>query len=419
MKSPALAFALFLSTLRLSAAETNNFILQPEQMKEDVRFLMQTMEQVHPKLYYKTSRGEISRQLAALNARLTNPLARLDFYYTLAPFAYAFQDDHTVLYTPIGAKPAPRPDGVNIEIPDYKWKFRIVDGNIGYLDFVRMSNLDEFRAFLAATFAAIKDKQLDGLIIDLRKNDGGDSSLGDALLDYVNDKPYSPISRKELRFSRQFISTIPRFFKDIWVAEPDDQIKQFCFSNPPPMVKNLFAQNPCPELKTYLAQNAPVWMKNYLQQYAPHWLDPAHSPGTQTEILFQEYNDLRQPPNPYPLRFHGPVCFLIGPVTFSSAVILGNSVQDFHLATLIGEESHPCNQFGEPYNYTLPNSHLYGCVAAAQYVRANGDAKDPHGIIPDLEVKQTKADTEKGLDTVLEAAKRWVREHPRAPAASA
>ncbi len=59
-------------------------------------------------------------------------------------------------------------------------------------------------------------------------------------------------------------------------------------------------------------------------------------------------------------------------------------------------------------------------VLSAQFVRANGDAKDPHGIIPDIAVKQTQADTAKGVDTVLETAKGWIAgcQRSRAPASA-
>lgn len=64
-----------------------------------------------------------------------------------------------------------------------------------------------------------------------------------------------------------------------------------------------------------------------------------------------EAHDLESP------HFDGPVCFLIGSRTFSSAVMLANGVGDFHLAMLIGEETggHP-TAFGE---------HMgFGCRAA-------------------------------------------------------
>jgi fermentation-respiration switch protein FrsA (DUF1100 family) len=392
--------------------QSTNFVIGPEQQRDDVRFLMKTLEEVHPNLYFQVSREEIRRRLDELDRRLTNSLTRLEFYHTLAPFVYGFEDDHTELFTPVGATRAKRDNDVDISIPAYRWKFDVLDGNIGYLDFVRMAEPGLFNDFLAQTFAAIKDKHVAGLIIDLRKNGGGNSDLGDALLDYVNDRPYRGDSRKEWRISRQFIATIPRVFKEFWTNEPGDEVKQFCSSNPPPMLQRLLAQNPGVELKTFLNQRAPAWVKDYLRKQAPHWLDPAYSPETGSETLVFDFTELRQPAKDFPLRFNGPVCFLIGPYTFSSAVILGNSVEDFHLATLIGAETHRCNQFGEPCYFTLPHSHLYGGVSTAQFVRANGDAKNPHGVLPNLKVEQTKADQEKGVDTVLEAAKQWVREHP-------
>jgi hypothetical protein len=116
-------------------------------------------------------------------------------------------------------------------------------------------------------------------------------------------------------------------------------------------------------------------------------------------------------PNAERLRFCGPVCFLIGRGTFSSAVMLANAAGDFDLATLIGEETGGVpNGFGEVYVFDLPHTHLEMGVSTARFVRANGDAADPRGVLPDIEARSSPEDVERGVDGVLERAKRWVEE---------
>ena len=49
---------------------------------------------------------------------------------------------------------------------------------------------ENYADFLEASFAAIKDKKVDRLIIDLRENDGGDDGNGELLYAYLTDKPF-------------------------------------------------------------------------------------------------------------------------------------------------------------------------------------------------------------------------------------
>jgi C-terminal processing protease CtpA/Prc len=104
--------------------------------------------------------------------------------------------------------------------------------------------------------------------------------------------------------------------------------------------------------------------------------------------------------------FDGPVCMLIGPATFSSATDLAAAVKDFHLATLIGEETGGrANSFGEAYPFELPNSRLIASVASAYFVRASGDTTDRRGVMPDIEIRRSADDVGANRDPVLERAK--------------
>jgi C-terminal processing protease CtpA/Prc len=105
-------------------------------------------------------------------------------------------------------------------------------------------------------------------------------------------------------------------------------------------------------------------------------------------------------------RFTGPVCVLVGPATFSSAMMLANAVKDFRLATLVGEETGGVpTSFGEVYAFRLPNSGLSAAVSTARFVRANGDATDRRGVLPDVTVAPTPEDARTGRDPALEAAR--------------
>ncbi len=83
------------------------------------------------------------------------------------------------------------------ELPDYRLK--IIDQNTGILEYNSCNNLDEFKVFLDSTFCVIKKLKIENLIIDIRKNGGGNSDLNDLLLTYLYDKPFKSYSLHEVK----------------------------------------------------------------------------------------------------------------------------------------------------------------------------------------------------------------------------
>jgi hypothetical protein len=394
-----------IGTANSSAAEgsapvaTSVRTFSPADMAEDIQHLVQTLEAVHPNLYFHASRAEAARRERVLRASCAQPLDYQQFCGRLADFVASFGEDHTTAYPsrPPEAKAAPVPAPAS-------WRFQLIAPDCGYLDFRIMRERAKWQTFLQETFRELETKAVPGLIIDLRNNEGGNSELGDDLLGYLTDRPYRPVTRKCWRFSAAYLPQISG--ADPWgLSDADPSVA------PPPEYQRLFAQNPTPAFTAWLRTHAPDRERAILERHAPHWLGLAESKAPPTETLCLEF-PLRAPsPAPLP-RFTGRVCFLISHRTFSSAVILANIVEDFHLAPLVGEETKPCNQFGEPFRDALPHSGLRVDIATAQYVRANGDASDPHGVLPTI---AAPADVRDGKDLALEAALRCVRNQAVGP----
>jgi hypothetical protein len=104
--------------------------------------------------------------------------------------------------------------------------------------------------------------------------------------------------------------------------------------------------------------------------------------------------------------FSRPWCVLIGPGTFSSALMLANAVGDLALAPLFGEPTGTApNAFGEVYSCDLTHSRLSLGVSSAYYVRSNGDGEDPRPVLPTRPLVLDPADARAGRDTALEAAR--------------
>jgi hypothetical protein len=96
-----------------------------------------------------------------------------------------------------------------------------------------------------------------------------------------------------------------------------------------------------------------------------------------------------QPDNP--LRFEGPVYLLVGPGTYSSAVVMATVFQDFGFGKVIGSgDSVRANQSGGTRRTTLTNSGLVVVSPRFVLTRPSG-AKSPELLTPDLTESEARA----------------------------
>lgn len=75
----------------------------------------------------------------------------------------------------------------------YPYAFYPLDNKTALLiiNSFRQSEYIPFDSFLTGVFYYLKDHNIENLIIDIRANPGGDSSLGDMLIDYLTDEPWT------------------------------------------------------------------------------------------------------------------------------------------------------------------------------------------------------------------------------------
>jgi hypothetical protein len=191
-----------------------------------------------------------------------------------------------------------------------------------------------FKLFLDSCFTSIINKQAKTLIIDLRKNGGGNSALAEMLLGYITDKPFRMTGGVKWKVGWEY--------KD--------------------------------QLNEKLKGEGPQKMAYYFN--AVNGTTISNSGDKPARPTFNN------------LLFRGKVLVLIGPHTFSSANMLANTIQDYKLATLIGEPSgEPANDYGELIFLKLPNTGFTFTTSTKQFIRANGNAKNKHPVIPNFTVK--------------------------------
>lgn len=236
-------------------------------------------------------------------------------------------------------------------------EYKIINNDIGYINFKSMLILDknikkDFYKFLDTTFEDINKKKLSNLIIDLRENGGGRGEYGGALLNYFADKPYSQASGEVRRVSQQFknrLSQMPWLLRKIGLASAD--------------------------------------LKDYPKL-----------PNGMNRVNFDEPAPLKKQKN----RFVGKTWVLIGPRTYSAAMMTANAVEDYDLGILVGESTGGVpNELSDVLHVKTPNSEISLLIPTTLFTRANGDASDPNPVMPDIEVKTTYEDVEKSIDPVM------------------
>jgi hypothetical protein len=202
--------------------------------------------------------------------------------------------------------------------PNYFYRF-IPEDNVGLIEFNSCTDLEKFEAFLVETFGKLQEQSPDNLIIDIRKNSGGHSTLGDAFLEYLTDKPFRQFEKIELKVSKQVCEQ----YNSLGMEEPEGQIGSI-----------------------------------------------------------ESYEGGFEQPGENPLRFKGKLFLLIGPATASSALSFAGAVKHFGIGTLVGretEETPVC--YGHCIFGSLPNTGLGFSVACKRFVDAGG-VENGRGVIP-------------------------------------
>ena len=244
------------------------------------------------------------------------------------------------------------------------FNYQVIPTGIGYLDFFSffdgLSTAAHFKGAVKALFARIASDRPRVLIIDVRRNGGGEDTIGAELLRHITEKPFRLIASSQIKRSREardYVSSILRIpFR--WLG------------------------------LQYLSSDTRKYYTGTAGSLAPPDERPLRS-WTRGEPFFD-----------------GPVCVLTGPRSFSAAAEFADAVKTYQLATIVGEETggRP-NDFGNNLPFLLPNSKLTVNIATVSAVRANGNASDPSAVIPDILVRRTAADIRSGYDPVLERAK--------------
>ena len=114
-------------------------------------------------------------------------------------------------------------------------------------------------------------------------------------------------------------------------------------------------------------------------------------PGSQIgQVISTPFARWVEPPAELENRFTGRFAFLIGPGTYSQAIVLAATVQDFEIAPVAGPGTEGrANSTGQVQLFNLPNSGLEVAAPIYVFTRASGDASSAP-VQPDIPLSGTR-----------------------------
>lgn len=206
----------------------------------------------------------------------------------------------------------------------------IIDKKTGtaIMDFQSFEDPDRMRHFADSMFADIKKNKINNLIIDVRNNGGGISTVGDILLKYITDKPF-------IQMDRGLVKITPKTI----------------------------------ELMGVNGDIAPGY----------YFFEP-------------DSKDYVKPLKPEEGHFDGNVFLLTSNKTFSSAASFSWAFKECGMGTVVGEETGGMNVcYGDILIYRLPVSGLNCSISFKRFWQFKADETDIHGVIPDVKVPAAMA----------------------------
>ena len=214
------------------------------------------------------------------------------------------------------------------------------ENKIATIHFNIFTDLPRFQTFVDSAFTVINNNGISDLIIDIRQNGGGQSSIGDEFFQYISHEPFQQFGKVQTNASER--------------------------------------------------QNA-YTMKHYGYDISPLGL---------SEFDIVDLRELRD----NPLRFSGNVYLLTSNYSFSSAASFAWAFQYFNMGTIIGEETGGlivC--YGDIISQFLPNTNIQFGTSFKKFYMYGSTDEHMHGVIPDIKVPAAEA-MDYAISNILKAS---------------
>jgi len=415
----------------------NYDLLSPEDMRYDLDELFHRIETTHPNPYAKRPKADVDLDRQKIHDELDHPMTMFDYYKKVAPLVSSLGDFHTQVVLP---------------------RDTIDELEKNELFFPFLVEFNGSRAFITANYSDNSDIQVGTELLSIN---------GTSLVDIQNDQIfqftyhlygfsfglwalYGSISIYQVDVllpgrSAPTIYTISGLSSNtisdngagsqtyeplIYTKIPDESIGVLTindFVDINPLMESAFTQiheDGVQNLIIDIRSNGGGFYEkvDFLMSYLtdqPYqecaWSLLAPLGGKLSSGPRKSECELRKPFNTS-LRFQGKLYLFIGPNTFSAAITFASILQDYHVATLIGEETTDSASycaFISP-SFPLPRTKLSYILSTKCVVRPSG-VLDNNPVIPDIVVKTTIEDQIAGRDSVLDYTLNMIRNGDQTP----
>lgn len=410
----------------------------PDELRYDLQELFNRLEDTHPNLYARRTKDEVDGDRQRLDRELVEPMTVIDFYKRVAPLVNSLGDYHLTVALPVEAiaemykkerffpleaqiegerlyltanfspNRALRP-GLELLKTNGLAANELIVGSRRYYPYGRSLSLAQFWLLFGSAQEYWLEVQPEGAIKPVARLVPGLDI--ESIRQHAEEKqPYTPVSYTRLE------------------GESTGVLAINSFTGAGPLFKAPFAQIQTDQLQHLILdlranQGGPYDQVDALMDYLTD--QPYRQCARQIKAPAGGYGrgeprvadcELQQP-FAVKERFSGKLYLLVGPDTVSAGVTLASILQDYKLATLIGEEtSTPASYCGDVASemLPLPRTHLLYLCPRTCYVRPNGRL-DERGVVPDLLVKTSLEERFAGRDPVLEAALALIRSGGQVP----
>ena len=431
----------------LENSEVLNQTLSIKQMSQDIDALVNGTLERHPALLNYTDLNDIYMLASQLKKSLKQPLTRVEFFRVVGQLNHAFQDGHSFLIWPYQEYNLLKENG-HFTFP-FEVKYT-ADNKLVLLNDYQNENQ---RLSAGASITAINDVPIQSLMTNLQRYVGGET---ERLRHHIVARRfpvmlwsiYGWVDHYDIEFDQQLVKVEKT---QIW--ESDTQSKPDFYWEPlndstaylylghfdtPPdefetFVDTTFAQLSEQNIKnliidirdnpggntdtvTYLASylaNKPFRLVSSLQEKLNQgnrgWFGYKGDVG---EITTQEWTDWENATSS-PNRFDGKSFLLVGPISYSAAIVFATTLQDNQFATLIGETTGGfANQSAQGNLFNLPNSQLRAYITTRLLIRPNGNKARTH-VVPEYIVETTSKNLANERDRAIEKALSLIENSPQ------
>ncbi|HZG23611.1 MAG TPA: S41 family peptidase [Chitinophagaceae bacterium] len=420
------------------------------ELNEDVTYLLNELEAIHPNLYAYRSKTDFLKDLSIALKKINRPMTRKEFGHAVIPVVNSLKHGHTNLNLPwADLDDYKKKGGTFVPFNTHISNTRLLVANslskeippnaeiVSINGFSAQEILTRLRSYLNGEKDDFKDKTIGNLFhllfwflskdpgvpyeVIFLDSTGNTMKIQTPGLRLSEISFHIPETRLSTPFEMNYINNSIAHLK-YNLCTNYDEFKVF-LNEHFQIISNKGIRNLIIDIRDNGGGNAGVnnllfnyltskpynngegsqWKVSYANLLRNPWLQDLIKQGKmgKDSLIFFEDKPLKPGLVQYP--FQGKVFLLTSHTTFSSANMFASTFRCNKLGKVIGEETGGVTvSYGESYPVFLPNTKLVAGIATKKFIEACG-IENARGVIPDIIVEDKRSDgPDKILSTCIE-----------------